>query len=507
MPGREAERRGITIRQVVEERLLGDAANTFRTMFERSGTAVAVLNDAGIMVMANESMSKLIDLPVPEIEGKHSWFEFVAEADRKKAQDYHRLRRSHPGTAPEHYEFKLIDQNGGSHEIEITVAMFPGTDLSLLSCIDVTHLKTAQEMGRLTRFAVENAPESILWLSEGGAILYANGAACRMLGYNVGQLMSHNISDIDTSRSRREWLRLLKELKQSGSMVWQSEYRRQDGHVIPVEVLINYILLNDKNYYWTFARDASARQQAERRELQLQSELSVSARLASIGELAAGVAHEINNPLTGIIGFSERLIRKIPDEKIGGDLKRIHSEAIRAAKVVQNLLTFARRRQPSKEPVDINNIIKESLALREYELRHRGIQVVTHLADLPCFMADYYQIEQVFVNLIVNAEQAMTAAKKGDRLAVTTGVLEGQILVTFADNGPGIKPENLEKLFDPFFTTRTESGGTGLGLSICHGIVLEHGGRISATSEYGEGATFTVALPLKNNECPEVEKS
>ena len=502
MPGGEAERRGISVREVVEQRLLGDAANTFRTMFERSGTAVAVLNDAGIMVLANEAMSRLVDLPIPDIEGKHSWFEFVAEADRKKAQDYHRLRRSHPGTAPEHYEFKLIDQNGGSHEIEITVAMFPGTDLSLLSCIDVTHLKTAQEMGRLTRFAVENAPESIFWLSEEGAVLYANGAACHMLGYNLGQLMAHNIAEIDTSRSRRDWLRLLKELKQPGSMIWQSEYRRQDGQVIPVEVLINYIQLNDKNYYWSFARDTTARQQAEKRELQLQSELNVSARLASIGELAAGVAHEINNPLTGIIGFSERLIRKATDEKTAADLKRIHSEAIRAAKVVQSLLTFARRRQPSKEPVDINKIIRESLTLREYELRQNGIQVVTHFAELPCFMADYYQMEQVFVNLVINAEQAMTALKKGDRLSVATGELDGYIMITIADNGPGIKPENLGKIFDPFFTTRGDSGGTGLGLSICHGIILEHGGRISVASDYGQGATFTVALPLKNNECP-----
>jgi two-component system NtrC family sensor kinase len=505
MPGREAERRGITVREVVEQRLLADVHSTFRTMFERSGTSMAMLDSSGIMVMANEAMALLIDQPVSEIEGKHSWFEFVAEADRKKAQDYHRLRRSHPGTAPEHYEFRLIDTNGGSHEIEISVAMFPGTDLSLLSCIDVTHLKTAQEMGRLTRFAVENAPESIFWLSEEGAVLYANGAACRMLGYNLGQLMGLSIAEIDTSRSKRDWHKLLKELRQTGSMVWQSEYRRHDSQVMPVEVLINFIQLNDKNYYWAFARDTTAHRLAEKREQQLQSELDVSSRLASIGELAAGVAHEINNPLTGIIGFSERLIRKASDEKTATDLKRIHTEAMRAAKVVQSLLTFARQRQPAKEPVDLNNIVKESLALREYEFRQRGIQVVTHLAELPCIMADYYQLEQVFVNLIVNAEQAMTATKKGDRLAITTGELDDYIVITIADNGPGIKPENLEKIFDPFFTTRGETGGTGLGLSICHGIILEHGGRISAASEYGHGATFTVALPLKNNTCPSAE--
>ncbi len=507
MPGRDAEKKPTAVHESVEQRLLADSKTTFRTMFEHSGTAIAMLAETGIIVMANEAMARLVDLPVSEIEGKHSWFEYVAEADRKKAQDYHRLRRSHPGSAPEHYEFRLIDHNGGSHEIEINVAMFPGTDLSLLSLIDITHLKTAQEMGRLTRFAVEVAAESVFWLNDTGALLYANSAACRLLGYNLGQLMSQSIFDIDAAHSRREWQRLLKDLKQSGSMVWQSEYRRADGQVIPVEVLINFIQLNDKNYYWAFARDTTARRLAEKREQELQSELNVSGRLASIGELAAGVAHEINNPLTGIIGFSERLIRKCTDEKTAVDLKRIHSEAIRAAKVVQSLLTFARQRQPCKEPVDVNNIVKESLALREYEFKHRNIQVITHLAELPCFMADYYQMEQVFVNLFINAEQAMTAAGKGDRLVVTTGELDEYIVITVADNGPGIKPENLDKVFDPFFTTRAECGGTGLGLSICHGIVSEHGGSISVESEYGEGATFSVALPLKSGRCPDGDKS
>ena len=112
-------------------------------------------------------------------------------------------------------------------------------------------------------------------------------------------------------------------------------------------------------------------------------------------------------------------------------------------------------------------------------------------------------MEQVFVNLFINAEQAMVDAGKGDRLTITTGELDDYIVVTVADNGPGIKSENLEKVFDPFFTTRAECGGTGLGLSICHGIILEHGGRITASSEYGDGATFTVALPLKSGRCPD----
>ena len=288
------------------------------------------------------------------------------------------------------------------------------------------------------------------------------------------------------------------ELKQSDSVIWESEYRRNDGRVIPVEVLISFIQLTDKGYYWAFVRDNSYREQALAREKQLQSELNLSGRLASVGELAAGVAHEINNPLTGIIGFSERLLRKCTDEKISTDLKRIHSEAQRAAKVVQNLLTFARQREPHKEPVDINEILTKSLELREYELKQQGIQVTTHLAELPCLLADYYQLEQVFVNLIINAEQAIVNAGKGDKLLITSGEVGGYIVVTVADNGPGIKPGDLDKIFNPFFTTRSDHGGTGLGLSICHGIVQEHKGRISVNSEPGEGTTFTISLLLDN---------
>ena len=483
-------------RDDIEKRLLSDPTVTFRTMFERTGTAKAILNREGIIVMANETLARLVDLSVREIEGRHSWFEFVAEPDRRKAQEYHNLRRSHPGLAPERYEFILTDQNGASHDIEINVAVFPGTDLSLLSMVEVTHLKTAQEMGRLTRFAVENAGEAIFWLDEKGGILYANGAATRLLGYNIGVLMSRGLQDLDIGTTKREWKRKLADLKQADSMLWESEYRRSDGRVLPVEVLISFIQMADKGYYWAFVRDVSERRQAAEREAQLQSELNLSGRLASVGELAAGVAHEINNPLTGIIGFSERLMRKCRDDKMTTDLKRIHSEAQRAAKVVQNLLTFARQREPHKESVDINEILTESLELREYELRQLGIQVITHLADLPAINADYYQLEQVFVNLIINAEQAITAAGKADRLIVSSGEMDGNIMVTVADNGPGIKPRDLAKVFDPFFTTRGDTGGTGLGLSICHGIVEEHGGRISVASETGEGTTFTVVLPL-----------
>ena len=237
--------------------------------------------------------------------------------------------------------------------------------------------------------------------------------------------------------------------------------------------------------------------EADKREKELQKELYLSSRLAAVGELAAGIAHELNNPLTGVLGFSERLLRKSTDEKARQDLESIHNEAKRASKVVQNLLTFARRREPTKEYADINETLGRALELRAYELRISNIELVVELAtDLPKTMADPYQIEEVFLNIVLNAEQAMTETHRGGKLTIKTQKVKDYIKICFTDDGPGIPAEHLDKLFDPFFTTREEKGGIGLGLSVCHGIVTEHGGKIYAKSKPGKGATITVELSL-----------
>ena len=244
-------------------------------------------------------------------------------------------------------------------------------------------------------------------------------------------------------------------------------------------------------------RNITERKQAEEKEKQLQQELYLARKLASVGELAAGVAHEINNPLTGVLGFSQRLMRKSTDEELSRDLEIIHSEAQRAAGVVRNLLAFARRRQPKKEYSNINDIVNKTLELRGYALQTANIEVVTNLApSLPQIMVDFSQMQEVFLNIIMNAEQAMNEAHGEGKLTISTRRIKDYVRVSFADDGPGISPGSLDKVFDPFFTTRAEVGGSGLGLSACHGIVTEHGGKICVRSKPGEGATFSVKLPL-----------
>ncbi|MBI4283708.1 MAG: hypothetical protein HY663_04480 [Chloroflexi bacterium] len=232
-------------------------------------------------------------------------------------------------------------------------------------------------------------------------------------------------------------------------------------------------------------------------EHEREERLYFTGRLSTIGEMVAGVAHELNNPLTGIIGFSDLLLKADVPDDVKEDLRVINNEAQRVAQIVRNLLTFARKHPDVKQPLNINETIRQVLALRAYEQKVNNIQVITNLAaDLPEITANPFQLQQVFINIIINAEHFMIEAHRGGTLTITTERMGGMIRVSLADDGPGIPKENLAHIFDPFFTTKDVGKGTGLGLSICHGIVTEHSGRIYAESELGKGATFIVELPV-----------
>jgi signal transduction histidine kinase/CheY-like chemotaxis protein len=257
------------------------------------------------------------------------------------------------------------------------------------------------------------------------------------------------------------------------------------------------------------ARDITERKLAEAEKRELEQKAQLASRLASVGEMASGIAHEINNPLTSVIGFTQLLIQKdIPDD-IKQDVEIINDGVQRVSGIVKRLLTFARQHKLEREYIDINEVIKTTLALRAYGLETGNIKVTTQLApDLPRTMADGGQLQQVFLNIIINAETEMESAHGGGSLLVKTETIANTICIVFKDDGPGIAEENLEKIFDPFFTTRDAGQGTGLGLSVCHGIITEHNGRMYGESELGKGATFVVELPLvsepEQSEVPEV---
>lgn len=239
-----------------------------------------------------------------------------------------------------------------------------------------------------------------------------------------------------------------------------------------------------------------------------QSRLVQSEKLAAIGELVAGVAHELNNPLTAVVLYAQMLQDQSASQKTNTDMEQIIvSEAQRASKIVRGLLEFARQRPPERKPVQINNLLQSSLELLAYEQHTNNIRIETHYTpDLPVTLADPHQLQQVFVNIIANAWQAIPENDQG-LLNLSTQVgpsIFGPrqprdsdvIRIQFQDNGPGISPEHMPHIFNPFFTTKQPGQGTGLGLSICHGIVTEHGGHIWAESGSLQGATFVIELPV-----------
>jgi two-component system NtrC family sensor kinase len=238
--------------------------------------------------------------------------------------------------------------------------------------------------------------------------------------------------------------------------------------------------------------EKAAESLADTRERLIQSE-----KLSAIGQFVAGVAHELNNPLAVVIGFSDLLVEREGDETIRGHLEMIGKSAHRCHKIVANLLSFARENPPERKVTGINFTIEEVIELMAYDLRTSNIDLIKDFqAALPPIMADPHQLQQVFVNLVGNARQALEAFRPDGRIIVRTRTKDGFVRVEIADNGPGITPENIRRIFEPFFTTKPVGKGTGLGLSLVFGIIQEHAGRISVESEVGQGATFVIELPI-----------
>jgi len=322
--------------------------------------------------------------------------------------------------------------------------------------------------------------------------VFASDMWCKMTGYSREELLGMSMGAIIHPRDRKAAMDRHRRRMRGEVLpgLYESTIVRKDGEEVPIEVTYAPASYRGKLANVGYIRDISERKK-------MQEQLIMQDRLASIGQLTSGVAHELNNPLTSIIGFSDLLLEKELPEDIKEDLVTINREAHRTANIVRNLLTFARKQPQEKQPMDINESIQRVLELRAYEQKVNNIQVTTHFApDLPQVMGNNSQLQQVFFNIVINAEFFMLEAHARGTLTVTTERIGDSVRASFADDGPGISEENMRHLFNPFFTTKEVGKGTGLGLSICHGIIAEHGGRIWAESESGKGANFIIELPV-----------
>ena len=252
-------------------------------------------------------------------------------------------------------------------------------------------------------------------------------------------------------------------------------------------------------------RDISARRRLDEQSRDLYQQLIQAEKMAALGQTISGVAHELNNPLATILSWAERLSTKPLDDGVRLGVDVILSEADRAARIVRNLLTFARKRRSTRAMIDLNQIVDQTLARRAYEQQLARITIDTALASgLPPVLADAHQLTQVLLNLLTNAEQAMLSVSDSGHLVVRTwlDVERDAVALEVTDSGPGIPAEIQSKIFDPFFTTKEVGHGTGLGLAVAYAIVQEHSGRIRVSSAPGSGASFVVELPVSSEAHP-----
>ena len=410
---------------------------------------------------------------------------------------------------------------------------------------EITVRLQAEAELRLTQYSVDHATDAIFWLMPEGGISYANEAACRLVRYPREILLSMHLYDIEVDVSEESWALHWKYIKERRSYTMETRIRAKGGMVIPLEATVNYLEFGGKEHVFVYARDISERKRAEqslndsyldlkesnRKLEELHQQLLQAEKMASIGQLAAGVAHEINNPiafvssnlgtlqtylsyllqLVAAFERSEDLLDEHPEaleeiatvrkqldlDYVRTDLRNLMDESLdgvqRVRRIVQDLKDFSRVGEIERQAVNLHAGLDSTLNIVAGELRLKA-EIRKEYGDIPQIEGVPAQLNQVFMNLLVNAGQAIEA---DGIITIRTGHDEDDVWVEVEDTGCGIPADNMTRIFEPFFTTKPVGMGTGLGLSLSYGIVAQHGGRIDVSSQIGLGTTFRVCLPLR----------
>ena len=348
----------------------------------------------------------------------------------------------------------------------------------------------------------ENALEAILLADDNAKYIDANPAACGLLGYQRSELLDLHLWNITTQSNQVDGLKLWQDFIKTGTQTGEYQLTTKDGKTIAVEyrAVANFL----PGQHLSFLRDITTSRKATAETHKLQAELAHVARISTVGEMASGLAHEINQPLSAINNYAKGCIKRLENEeidtnKLSQTLVRIAAQAERAADVVRNLREFVSKGELQGETADINELIQEALVLEQTDARQSGVAICCNLSpNLPEVIVDRIQIQQVVLNLIRNSVEALVDKGTDNRLIeINTNYNDEStgIIVEICDNGPGLDQEILDHLFEPFYTTKPL--GMGMGLAISNTIIENHGGLMSAKQNGDNGLTVQFTLPLE----------
>ncbi|MFL5560718.1 MAG: PAS domain S-box protein [Gemmatimonadaceae bacterium] len=487
-----------SLRDVTAERRARDAMSQsearYRHLVESASDAIYTLDVRGAITSANEATCLLSGRKSEELLGR-SILPLVREEDVDEVRHNFRLALSGESRR---YDAHIVTPAGEERLVSVTNTPIRhgGAVLGVLGVArDITADRARAEAlerseARYERL-VESAADSIFTLDRDFRFTAVNRALEQSTGRDRATLIGHSVLELCDQRDCAIMEEVLRQTLAGERPRVEVRLIGADGEPRPASLIAAPILERGEVVgALGIVRDVTD-------EKRLVEQLLQQEKLAAIGQLVSGVAHELNNPLAGLLAFSQLLMSQDePTEERRRAVESINHEARRASKIVRNLLTFARRHQPERQATDINRIVTDTVELRNYALRVARIDLVLNLdQSLPPTWADPFQLQQVVLNLLTNAEQAMEEWSGPRTICFETLMRDDTLVLRVVDSGPGIDERSMDKIFTPFYTTKAVGKGTGLGLSISDGIIREHGGRILAESVPGAGATFTVELP------------
>jgi len=495
------------------EKKLRQSEQWFSTTLNSIGDAVITTDKNGIVTFLNPVAQSLTGWYDEAAIGKQleDVFNIIDEETRKRVDNpIAKVLREGKTVGLANHTI-LIAING--REVPIDNSVAPINDESgnvtgmVLTFRDIAERKRAEEELQLTQFSVDHSTDAVYWMGPDAKFIYVNYAAVEALGYSKEELLTMTVHDIGPEFPVDIWQAHWAELKEKKSFIIQTIHQRKNKTTFPVEITVNFIQFGNREINCAIAKDISERKKIE-------DQLRQSSKMESIGTIAGGIAHDFNNLLFMIVGNAELALEDIPEwNQTYANLEEIKTASLRASDIVKQLLNFSRKTDQKFIPIGAVTVIKDTLKFLRAAIP-TTVEIQRHLPDTDItVMADPIQINQLLMNLCTNASQAME--KTGGTLEIT---VENEVLtedsvnnypdlttgehvkITVSDTGPGIDPETIDRIFDPYFTTKDVGKGSGMGLAVVHGIVNSHNGAITVDSELGKGATFTVLFPVVSDE-------